>query len=279
MRALLGALAVTVVVGLVPAAPAAAQTRDQSALADQVLTGAGAARQIEWLERSVQSRMRDARTGLDGEAQTLFDRFMAQSLKRDALYAAVRARFRENVDRDRAAGTLAWFRSPVGRKIAGLEARAAAPEAAAALKEFEAELETKAATSERFVLVNRVTEALNQPDFLFDLVRALLGGLGKGLDRLKAGDSVARLGEAEPAVSGLLTQSRAAVDQATFVYFLFAYRNARDTELDQYARFLRSDDGRWFTRTFQQSLVSALEASGEKAVGELARSAPATPKR
>lgn len=274
---MLAALAVTAVVGLAPAAPATAQTRDQTALADQVLTGSGAAKQIEWLQRSVQRRMLDARTGLDAETQNLLDRFMAQSLKSEALYAAVRARFRENLDRDRAAGAMAWFRSPVGRKIAGLEAQAAAPEAAAALREFEAELQTKAATSERFVLVNRVTEALNQPDFLFDLVRALLGGMGKGLDRLKAGDRVARLGEAEPAVSGLLTQSRAAVDQATFVYFLFAYRNARDAELDQYVRFLQSDDGRWFTRSFQQSLVSGLETTGEKAVGELARAAQLAP--
>jgi len=271
MNRTLHTLALALTLGLAGAVDAADDNRERNALADQTLVLAGAAKQVDYLQRMLKDRLREARTSLEPETQELLDRFGAEALKGDALQIAVRARFRENFDRGQAAEAVAWLRSPVGRKVMGLEAQAISAESAAALKAFESELETRAPSSDRFVLVNRVLEASNQPDFHLDAGRALLGGMGKGLDKLKAGDSAARLGEAEPALNATLSQSRAAVDQATFVRFLFAYRGAKDAELDQYVRFLTSDAGRWLVRTFQQSTVSAVEASGEKAVGEVAK--------
>ncbi len=279
MNRTLRTLVIALALGLTAAVEAADDSRERNALADQILVLVGAARQIDYVQRTLLGRTREARASLDPETQSLLDRFLAESLKSDALLTAVRARFRENLDRTQAAAAGAWLRSPVGRKVMGLEAQAASPDAAA-LKAFEAELQTRAPSSERFVLVNRVIEAWNQPDFVFDAARALVGGMGKGLDRLKSGDSAARLGEAEPVLSTGLSQSKAAIDQSTFVYFLFAYRGARDAELEEYARFLNSDAGRWLVRTFQQATVSAVEASGERAIGVLARSAaPAAPRR
>jgi hypothetical protein len=268
MNSMLRALALALTLGMAGAAEAADDSRERNALADQTLVLAGAAKQVDYLQRVLKDRIREA---LDPEPQELLDRFGAEALKGDALQIAVRARFREALDRTQAAEAVAWLRSAVGRKVVGLETQAMSAESAAALKAFESELETRGPSSERFVLVNRILEAWNQPDFYLDAGNALLAGLGKGLDKVKAGDSVARLGEAEPALNATLNRSKAALDQATFIHFLFAYRGAKDTELDQYARFLTSDSGRWLVHTFQQSTVSAVEAGGEKAVGEVAK--------
>jgi hypothetical protein len=275
MNRMLQALALALTLGLAGAVDAADDGRERNALADQTLVLAGAAKHIDYLQRMLKDRIREARANLEPETQALLDRFGAEALKGDALQIAVRARFREGFDRGQATEAVAWLRSAVGRKVTGLEAQAMSAESAAALKGFESELEARAPSSERFVLVNRVLEAWNQPDFYLDAGRALLSGLGKGLDKLKAGDSAAQLGEVEPALNATLSQSRAALDQATFIHFLFAFRGAKDAELDQYARFLTSDAGRWLVRTFQQSTVAAVEASGEKAVGEVAK----TPKK
>ncbi|HET8578519.1 MAG TPA: hypothetical protein VFO18_15595 [Methylomirabilota bacterium] len=271
MNYMLRALALALTFGLSAAAEAADDSRERIALADQTLVLAGTTKQIDYLQRTLRSRMREARASLDPEAQELLDRFLTESFKGDALQRAVRARFRENVDRAQATAAIAWLRSPVGRKVVGLEGQAVSADATAALREFEAELETRAPSSERFILVNRLLEASNQPDFYFDAARALLVGLAKGLDRLKAGDSATRLGTAEPVLATALSQSKATVDQSTFVHFLFAFRGARDADLDEYARFLNSDAGRWLVRTFQQATVSAVEDGGERAVGELAK--------
>lgn len=271
MNSMLRALALALTLGMAGAAEAADDSRERNALADQTFVLAGAAKQVDYLQRMLKDWIREARANLDPEPQELLDRFGAEALKGDALQIAVRARFRETLDRIQAAEAVAWLRSAVGRKVVGLETQAMSAESAAALKAFESELETRGPSSERFVLVNRILEAWNQPDFYLDAGNALLAGLGKGLDKLKAGDSVARLGEAEPALNATLNRSKAALDQATFIHFLFAYRAAKDTELDQYARFLTSDSGRWLVRTFQHSTVSAVEASGEKAVGEVAK--------
>jgi hypothetical protein len=275
MSPLLRTLALALTLGLAAAAEGADDSRERLALADQTLVLAGAAKQIDHLQRALQSQFREARTSLDPDAQGLLDRFLAEAFKGDSLQTAVRARFRENMDRAQAAAAVAWLRSPVGRKVVGLEGQAAS--AGAALKEFEAELQARAPSSERFVRVNRVLEAWNQPDFYFDAARALLGGMSKGLDRLKAGDSTARLGAAEPVLSAALSRSKAAIDQATFVYFLFAYRSAGDADLDRYTQFLNSDAGRWLVRTFQQATVSAVEASGERAVEQLAKKTSMNP--
>ncbi|HET7874257.1 MAG TPA: hypothetical protein VFN71_01930 [Methylomirabilota bacterium] len=280
MRIALGLALLAVVAGAAPAAGQRADARGPAAQVDEVLALSGARRQIDALHASVQARLRERYAALDNEAQSLLGRFLALALRADTVYPVVRARFRADYDAEHVAAALTWFRSPVGRKMARLESQAAAPDAAPALREFESELAAKPPSSERFVLINRVAEAQNQPDFFFDAVRGLAGGIAKGVDRVQATELASRLYELEQTAGTLAGQTRAYIDRETFILLLFTYREARDAELDQYMRFLRSDAGRWHSRTLQQGVIEALDASGEKAVVELMRPpAPAAPAR
>lgn len=252
-----------------PTAPARAQTPE--VLVDQGLALSGARSQLAALAPEVRARLARSGGRLDPDAQDALEGFLARALRPDGLYALVRSHFREHLDRDRLDGALQWLRSPVGRKIARLEAKALGPEAEGAMREFEAELGARAASSERFVLVNRLMEATNQPEFALEIVRALAGGLGAALERAPRGERAARLAAVEQAVGGALAQPRAAADQAALTFLLFAYRGARDAELDQYLAFVQSAAGRWFGATWREAVLRAVNQAATRAAAELAR--------
>jgi hypothetical protein len=251
----------------------AQEDRERGAWVEQALGLSGTRRQLGALEDVVRARLRETRPRLDGEGPALLDRFLTRALGPDALYALVRGHFREQFDRERLGATLAWLRSPTGRKMTRLEAEALAPGAEDSLREFEASLGARAPSSERFVLVNRLAEATQQPEFSLEMLRALAAGLGTALERAGDGERFQRLGEVEQALTGLLTSPRAAADQAAFIFLLFTYRGARDAELEQYVKFLQSEPGRWFTATWRQAVVQAVDQSAARAGAELLRPA------
>ena len=88
---------------------------------DELLELSGARAQLVGLVARVAADLRPAPGQMSAADLAAVDRILAQSLRHEAVYGAVRDAFLPQVDRPSLEATAAWLRTPVGRKIVALE--------------------------------------------------------------------------------------------------------------------------------------------------------------
>jgi hypothetical protein len=55
---------------------------------------------------------------------------------------------------------------------------------------------------------------------------------------------------------------------------LYQYRSLEDDELQEYADFLASDAGRWYTATMSKAMNRTVATAAQRAAGEVVRAIP-----
>jgi len=78
----------------------------------------------------------------------------------------------------------------------------------------------------------------------------------------------------ERQIQELRGQSRARLAQSTVAFMLYEYRSLDDDELQQYADFLGSDAGRWYTATMSKAMNRTVAVAAQRAASDVIRAIP-----
>ena len=108
-------------------------------------------------------------------------------------------------------------------------------------------------------------------------LRHRLAGPVRGAAPEEIADALVALHGTDPATVYLAVGARLA-DAARTVpetnRALYEYRSLSDDELQQYADFLASDAGRWYSATMSKAMIRTVALAAQKTASEMARALP-----
>lgn len=234
------------------------------AAVDELLELSGLRAQLGALALGIRAELQELRPGLDARDRVGMDRIAARHFDPGMLYARVRLELGRRVDRAKLGAALAWYRSPLGRRITRHEVAAISAERGA----------TPPPSDERLALVQRLDERGGASETTLDVAMTLV----RSLARSSAPRRPARLRLTSDQVEERIRLARieglTPIRIACLQHMLFAYRELTDVELAGYVRFVESPAGQWYVEAMNRALVDAAGVAAELATVELVTLVP-----
>lgn len=237
---------------------------------DVLLQRSGLRGQLGSLSAGIRAQFVRAHRNQSGQDRITIDRIVAERFAPETLYARIKVEFQRNADSGRLEKALAWYDSPLGKRITAQELAALVAGGAEAV----ADLEQNRPSLRRLDLIERLDEGSGASETTVDvtvaIVRSLTVAFQPGL----------------PAVAGLsrdqldrqITQARNRtledMRRVCLVSMLLAYRGLSDEELDQYVQFVESEAGQWYMSVTNSALLAAINAAADTTASELAATVP-----
>jgi hypothetical protein len=241
---------------------------------DELLELAGVRTQLAGIVSRVAADLRPPPTQMSAADRAAIDRVLAQSLRDDAVYAAVREAFRPQVDRPSLEATAAWLRTPVARKVVALEAASSEPETEQKVAEYAATLKTNPAPARRLELLQRLDWVTGANETSADLVAVIARGLASAVSAAGPPQRRLRPGQIEDRAAQVRARANESLREVRTMSMLYTYQTLHDDELAEYVRFSGSEAGRWYNTAMRKSLVAALGKAVEQTAAELVRAVP-----
>ena len=256
-------------------APAPAARAGARGAVDDLLARSGFKDQVAAIADRLRTEFHRRHGHLVAPDMTLAREISSARLRPEALYEAFVVEFAKRIDEERMADALVWFDSPAGRKIAGLEGRAArARDGAAELGRFVARLRGEPTRPERVALVQRLDAAGRATENSIEASLSLLRSLAVAVSPYLPLGQGGAPGEVEGLIQRVRAQALSQTRQMSWVMMLFAYRQLSDPELTQYVEFAESGPGQWYLDAVGRSFVEAVGAVTRGAAAELVEAVP-----
>jgi hypothetical protein len=250
---------------------APADPRAEAQGLDNLLDLSGLKAQLQSLTAGIRAQFLRAHRRQSGQDRITIDRIVAERFAAETLHARIRLEFQRNLEPGRLEKALAWYDSPLGKRIVGQELAALI---AAGGQEAIADLERNRPSARRLELIERLDEGGGASETTVDvtvaIVRSLTVAFQPGL----------------PAVAGLsrveldkqITQARnrtlGDMRRLCRVSMLLAYRGLSDDELEQYVQFVESDAGQWYMSVMNSALLAAVGTAADATAAELVTAVP-----
>ncbi|HYS16069.1 MAG TPA: DUF4124 domain-containing protein [Candidatus Binatia bacterium] len=256
----------------VPPAPIA---RTGPTKIDELLELSGVRAQLVGLLSRVAGELRPAPGQMSASDQAAIDRILGgQSLRHEAVYAAVRDAFRSQVDRMSLEATAAWLRTPAARKIVALEIASSEPGTDQKVADYAASLKANPPATRRLELLQRLDWATGANETSAELVAAIARGLSTAVSAAGPPEQRLRPGQIEDRAAQVRARANETLREVRMMSMLYTYRPLEDAELSEYVRFSGSEAGRWYNTAMRKALVSALGKAVEQTAAELVRAVP-----
>ena len=238
---------------------------------DDLLQHSGLKVQLDSLSAGIRAQfLRAHRRQNDQDRQTI-DHIVAERFAPEALYAKIRAEFQRDLETTRLQKALAWYGSPLGRRITEQELAALVSAGGA---EALADLDRNRPSARRLELIERLDAGGGASETTVDvtiaIVRSLTVAFQPGLPAV-AGLSRDQLDRQIAQARGRTLED---MRRICMVSMLLAYRGLSDDELDQYVQFVESEGGRWYMSVMNSALLSAIDAAAGATAAELAAAMP-----
>lgn len=180
----------------------------------------------------------------------------------------------EKMSPDRLEEVQAWYRTPLGERLAAAEVAAARPEAWEAMSQAGAGRLEQARETDRVTLFRQYDTAVRVSDRAADIAEAAQRRLVPAYISVM-GSRAPDAATLEKEISDHQPMVRAQIEQQAYMAFLGTYEAFSGAELRQYLEFLESDAGRDFTRiagdTIGQNLLEPLDAVSSQIARLLSR--------
>ena len=245
--------------------------RAEAQALDDLLERSGLRVQLENLTAGVRAQFVRAHRRQSGQDQLTINRIVAEHFAADGLYTKIRLEFLKSLEPARLEQALAWYDSPLGRRIIGQELAALV---AAGGPDAIADLEKNRPSSRRLKLIERLDTGGGASETTVDvtvtIVRSLTLAFQPGLP------AVAKLsrGELDKHIARARNRTLEDMKRLCRVTMLLAYRDLTDDELEQYVRFVESDAGQWYMSVMNSALLAAVSVAADATAAELATAVP-----
>jgi uncharacterized protein DUF4124 len=241
---------------------------------DELLELAGVRAQLVGIISRVAADLRPPPAQMSAADRAAIDRVLAQSLRHEAVYAAVREAFGPQVDRPSLEATAAWLRTSVARKIVALETASSEPESEQKVAEYAAALKTNPSPPRRLELLQQLDWVTGAHETSADLVAAIARGLSSAVSAAGPPQRRLRPGQIEDRAAQVRARANESLREVRTMSMLYTYQTLNDDELSEYVRFSGSEAGRWYNTAMRKSLVAAFGKAVEQTAAELVRAVP-----
>ena len=206
--------------------------------------------------------------GMTEQEHATVDRVVARYLGPEMLYARTRLAFGSAVNSSTAAAALAWYRSPLGRRIVAADLDVPVGGGRP--------VRIDPPSVERLPLIERLDEAGGASEAALDIAMALVRSLARAADWILPMHARLRPERLEQRITLTRFAAFPEIRRAYLVTMLVAYRGLDDAELAAYARWVESSAGRWFVEAMNRAVVDAVGTAAELAALELVTLLPQT---
>lgn len=251
--------------------PPAAKT---GASADDVLELSGVRPQLATTPAKIAGEFKPRGGRLNAEDAATLEQILARHFAADRLYAQVRGEFQRRADARKLGEVAEWLRSPLGQKITALEVAAGLETDAQQRMLAFAAGGRGAPPPARVALVERIDWTAGITDGALESTLAVARAMAMAINRALPPDERQTTAQIERHIQQLRGQSRAKLAQATTTFMLYEYRSLEDDELQQYADFLASDAGRWYSATMSKAMNRTVATAAQRAASEVIRAIP-----
>jgi hypothetical protein len=256
------------------APPPGAAARSTPATADEVLELSGVKPQLVTAPVKLAPEFKPRRSRLNVEDAAALEQILARTLAADRLYGQLRTEFRKRADAKKLAEVAEWLRSPLGRKITELEVTAGLEAEAAQRMLAFAPGGRGGPPPARVALVERIDWVAGVTDGTLEGMLAVARAMAMAVNRALPPDERQTSAQIERQIQQMRGQARARLAQSTIMFMLYEYRTLEDDELQQYADFLASDAGRWYSATMSKAMNRTVALAAQRAASEVVRAIP-----
>jgi hypothetical protein len=256
-----------------PAAPAREPAPRIGATADEVLEMSGVKPQLAVAPVKIAAEFKPRRS-LNAEDAAALEQILARNFAADRLYDQIRSEFKRRADSKKLPEVALWLRSPLGQKVTAVEVAAGVETDAAQRMIAFAPGGRGGPSAARVALMERIDWTAGVTDGALESTLAVARAMAMAINRALPPDERQTTAQVERQIQQLRGQSRAKLAQATVTYMLYQYRSLEDDELQQYADFLASDAGRWYTATMSKAMNRTVATAAQRAAGEVIRAIP-----
>jgi hypothetical protein len=256
------------------AAPAdAGQARDK--LIEDALVASGLKRQLDQLPQQLIAGVRQSGTQqpkASPEVVKAIENAVAGSFTAQGFHDRVRADLKKNFDQQRLQALLQDFSTPAAKRMMELQQSAPSPDE---LAQFARSPAATRPSAQRASLVKRIDAAIRASDLAVDVAFSSMKAVALGL----TGDAAGKAAAVDKAIEKQRVSATDNIRNATLRNIAFSYRNASETDLEQYARIYETENSKWFTGIVYASLLEEVKRASAQAgerIGTLA-SKPAAP--
>lgn len=249
---------------------------ERDALIAEALEISGTKKALESMPGHIRTQFEARQTTLKAEDKARVVRILGDAFRPDVLYGAVRGAFRTNYEPQRMSVVMTQLRSPLFRKIAGLELAASEPGAKQELERFALGLQGDIPRPARVALVQRHEASMRSAELQVEMAVVAFQTVVRSLEPVMPAAKRPTARETEFGVRALRAQQEN-LTRAALVRWLYTYRSLSDAELAGYVEFGESDAGRWFVSTQRRGLLDAMRVAMDSAARQMATAFP--PKR
>ena len=217
------------------------------ALVDELFRASGVDRRLPGTATQIQAEFhRHSGLAATPERQLLSE-IVARQFSPETLYPMVRDEFLRNRSGGRARETLAWYGSPFGRRVVGLELQAGTPESQREFRGYAAGIGSNW-PSGRVVLVRRLDDASRATQTGLDSLVVMLRSFATAVDAARPPERRMDRSQLEVQLKQTRERTFGPTRQGALLAMLFTYRDLTEPDLERYARFMESDAGSWYMR-------------------------------
>ena len=192
----------------------------------------------------------------------------------DAFYGLLRSEFSRHVDEARLNETLAWYGTPIGRRVAVAEVRHYASDHRRELEEFIAGLVANRPSPARLALLGRLDAAAGATEGSLDLFVAINRSILRVVAPFLPVGQRLGAGQLESQARQIRLHLQEALKQLNLVTMLFLYQGLTDDELRGYIEFMESEAGAWYGAAARRAIVATVATAVERTAAELVRVVP-----
>jgi uncharacterized protein DUF4124 len=244
------------------------------ATADEVLELSGVKPQLAGAPAKLAGEFKPRRGRLNAEDSATFEQILARNFAADRLYTQIRGEFRRRADAKKLEAVAEWLRSPLGQKITALEVGAGLEADAAQRMIAFAPGGRSGPPPARVAMMERIDWTAGVTDGSLESMLAVARAMTMAVNRALPPDERQNAAQIERQIQQLRGQARAKLAQSTLMFMLYQYRALEDDELQQYADFLASDAGRWYSATMSKAMNRTVALAAQRTATEMIRAIP-----
>jgi hypothetical protein len=201
----------------------------------------------------------------------VLERVVAEQFQPGPFYKAIGDQLHKGYSPERLPALTEWLHSPLARKLADLDQRSYAPESRQELVDFASSLSITPPPQPRLLLIHRLYESSRICDMEVEATIALVHTTAQAISPVLPKEKRYGANELDRALGGVKSRYRSVMRNAKLVQFLFAFQSASDAELEQYAGFLESDEGKWLISTIDKGFFDATGSISRRLQAEIQR--------
>jgi hypothetical protein len=255
---------------LLVAPPAGAQSAEDLALAQRLVQRSGLTIQLDGMVKQMPEQFRAHAKDVPPEMVPTFIEAAKAAFVADALEAHVRQALATKMKRGDMQAAITWLETPAGRRVTVAEEQSAHTMNDQTLGAYAAQLRKKPLTDARGRLIGEIITVSLSMDAMVRMQQSMALGIAIGMDSTQPAQSRVGPTRLKTEVHRLLPASalRAAMEQTLPIIMAYTYRDVSDADLVSYRRFLQSEAGKRYNVAVMDALETAIVRASVR-MGEL----------